>query len=81
VESGTVVAYSGNTGRSTGPHVHFELLPSGRPVVEPVDVEESEIPQLVDNSDKRFMSEQKMDESVNSVLRIINRFGTAGQGG
>ena len=81
VESGTVVAFSGNTGRSTGPHVHFEQLPSGRPVVEPADIEDSELPQLVNNSDQRYLFEQKLDESVNSVIRIINRQGTAGQGG
>lgn len=81
VESGTIVAFSGNTGRSTGPHVHFEQLPSGRPAIEPVEAEEKNIPQLVDNDDQRGMFEQRMKESVNSVLRTINHFSTAGQGG
>ncbi len=78
VESGTVVAFSGNTGRTTDPHVHFEQLPSGRPVIE---TEETALPQVVNNSSQRYLLEQKMEESVNSILRTINRTATAGQGG
>lgn len=33
LEAGTVVAMSGNTGRSTGPHVHYELWPAGKGVL------------------------------------------------
>jgi len=81
VETGTVVAFSGNTGRSTGPHVHFEQLPSGRPVIETAETEATTTPQVVNNSDQRYMLEQKMEESVDSILRTINSFGRAGQGG
>lgn len=87
VEAGTVVALSGSSGRSTGPHVHYEQQPGGRPYrpekPEPADVEvaQSTGQQHGLTPAERRQLEQKMDESLKSILQSIGTSQATGQGG
>ena len=77
VEAGAVLAFSGNSGRSTGPHVHYEQIAGGAPL--PAATEEAgevaaadprQRPPVLTGEARRLL-EQQIDESLRSLLNNI----------